>query len=261
MKFASRVASTVCAAALSVGTCVPSAHAANFVFGLTGGSSSVNGADGNARLFSATSGGATLNLRVTGWSLTSPSILGLVRDSYLGLYSSGLGVTSGDESGSGSTHTADNQNRYDFFVLQFDKPVSLVSGTFTPFSLGGYLDTDATVGFGTTSAPWNSQPALNNQNFLTLSGVFNGGFSTLTGNGTPNTRLLNPAANIGNIWLVGAAFDNADRRTDAFKFSNLTVSGSTSVPEPATWAMMIFGFGLVGSAMRRRQVRTAVSFS
>jgi hypothetical protein len=33
------------------------------------------------------------------------------------------------------------------------------------------------------------------------------------------------------------------------------------VPEPATWAMMIMGFGLVGSAMRRRQVRMAVSFN
>jgi hypothetical protein len=31
----------------------------------------------------------------------------------------------------------------------------------------------------------------------------------------------------------------------------------TQVPEPATWAMLIAGFGLVGSAMRRR--RTAVA--
>lgn len=260
MKFASRVASAVCAVALSTAAFVPAAQAANFVFGLTGGSSSTSGSDANARTFSATNGGTTINMRVTGWSLTSASILGLVQDSYLGFYSSGLGVTSGDETGSGNTHTADNQNRYDFFVLQFDHAVSLVSGTFTPYSLGSSLDTDATVGFGTTNTAWNSQPALNNQSFLTLSGVFNGGFSTLTGNGTTNTRLLNPAGNIGNIWLVGAAFNNADHHVDAFKFSNLTVSGSTSVPEPATWAMMIMGFGLVGSAMRRRQTQTTVSF-
>lgn len=259
MKFMSRFASAVCALALSTAVSVPSAQAANFVFGLVGGSSSTSGADANARTFSATSGGTTINMRVTGWSLTSPSLLGLVQDSYLGFYNSGLGVTSGDETGSGNTHTADNQNRYDFFILQFDRAVNLVSGTFTPFSLGNSLDTDATVGFGTTNTPWNSQPALNNQSYLTLSGVFNGGFSTLTGNGTTNTRLLNPAANIGNIWLVGAAFNNADRRTDAFKFSNLTVSGSTSVPEPATWAMMIMGFGLVGSAMRRRKAQARVS--
>ena len=36
---------------------------------------------------------------------------------------------------------------------------------------------------------------------------------------------------------------------------------AAAVPEPASWAMMIGGFGLVGGAVRRRQaVRTAVSF-
>ena len=35
---------------------------------------------------------------------------------------------------------------------------------------------------------------------------------------------------------------------------------SNSVPEPATWAMMIIGFGAVGGAMRRRQ-RTAVRYN
>jgi hypothetical protein len=28
---------------------------------------------------------------------------------------------------------------------------------------------------------------------------------------------------------------------------------TAAVPEPATWAMMVGGFGLIGSAMRRRQ--------
>ena len=31
----------------------------------------------------------------------------------------------------------------------------------------------------------------------------------------------------------------------------------TAVPEPATWAMMIGGFGLVGATMRRRRIRLA----
>jgi len=35
----------------------------------------------------------------------------------------------------------------------------------------------------------------------------------------------------------------------------------TAVPEPATWGMMLLGLGLVGHAMRRRNTRTAVSFS
>ncbi len=35
---------------------------------------------------------------------------------------------------------------------------------------------------------------------------------------------------------------------------------STAVPEPATWAMMILGFGAIGSAMRRRN-RVRVSYA
>jgi hypothetical protein len=34
-----------------------------------------------------------------------------------------------------------------------------------------------------------------------------------------------------------------------------------AVPEPATWAMMIFGFGLVGGAMRRRKQQITVRFA
>ena len=34
-----------------------------------------------------------------------------------------------------------------------------------------------------------------------------------------------------------------------------------AVPEPATWAMMIIGFGAIGGAMRRRKVTTRVAFA
>ncbi|MEG3125549.1 PEPxxWA-CTERM sorting domain-containing protein [Sphingomonas sp. GB1N7] len=34
-----------------------------------------------------------------------------------------------------------------------------------------------------------------------------------------------------------------------------------AVPEPATWGMMILGFGLMGGAMRRRSTKTNVSFA
>ena len=33
------------------------------------------------------------------------------------------------------------------------------------------------------------------------------------------------------------------------------------VPEPATWAMMIAGFGLTGAAIRRRKTRVAVTYA
>ena len=42
-----------------------------------------------------------------------------------------------------------------------------------------------------------------------------------------------------------------------FVFTNVT----SNVPEPAAWAMMLGGFGLVGSAMRRRRMTTNVTFA
>jgi hypothetical protein len=42
--------------------------------------------------------------------------------------------------------------------------------------------------------------------------------------------------------------------------ANFQFSATTGVPEPAAWAMMLAGFGLVGSAMRRRS-KVAVTFA
>lgn len=39
------------------------------------------------------------------------------------------------------------------------------------------------------------------------------------------------------------------------------VRASGGVPEPATWGLMILGFGAIGGAMRRRAVRASVRFA
>ena len=48
---------------------------------------------------------------------------------------------------------------------------------------------------------------------------------------------------------------------DVFGFDDMTVGDvgqvQSAIPEPATWAMLIMGFGLVGGALRRRSVRVA----
>ena len=46
---------------------------------------------------------------------------------------------------------------------------------------------------------------------------------------------------------------------NSINYTDLLVSGSISgaVPEPATWALMIAGFALVGATMRRRKVALA----
>ena len=40
-------------------------------------------------------------------------------------------------------------------------------------------------------------------------------------------------------------------------FINASIGAPMAVPEPATWAMMIIGFGAVGSMIRRRRAVVA----
>lgn len=44
-----------------------------------------------------------------------------------------------------------------------------------------------------------------------------------------------------------------------FELDNVTFGNTGAVPEPATWAMLIAGFGMVGFALRRRAGRVATA--
>lgn len=57
--------------------------------------------------------------------------------------------------------------------------------------------------------------------------------------------------NIAGIHSVVFSGDNGTIGFDNFEFGELT----GSVPEPASWAMMIIGLGAVGASMRRYRVR------
>ena len=95
--------------------------------------------------------------------------------------------------------------------------------------------------------------------------------------GNDNTNFsgnVQNSAHLGFAFLSGVGFnpniDGLYRVTlDVTGFSggpqSLSVDakyglGVAAVPEPATWAMLIAGFGLVGGAMRRR-TRTSVSYA
>lgn len=56
-----------------------------------------------------------------------------------------------------------------------------------------------------------------------------------------------------NCSEFSAFADNLALTTDGGSYSyDFQTAAATAVPEPATWAMMISGFGVVGGAMRRR---------
>jgi hypothetical protein len=83
-----------------------------------------------------------------------------------------------------------------------------------------------------------------------------------TGMGTPNTFL---SLAFGHI--TSAVFATNVGYSDTFTLDNVTIRGTTptiggpfsiatGAPEPATWAMLVAGFGVIGAAMRsRRNVR------
>lgn len=243
------------------------AHAVTYVYGqavfnfTTGSNDGI--VDGNARIFKATSSVyGDFFVRATGWSLETTSTGDVfVRDSKLMVYSGGLGVISGDDNGgSDNQHTIDNSKRKDFVLFQFDSPVKLLHATFNTYSvLGTTRDSDATIRYGDTAIPWNSpiliggQP-LNNQPKSVLDAMFTGEFTSY-GPSLSNSRDINPDGYWGDLWLIGADFNNTSTKViDGFKITNLGV-----VPEPATWAMLIVGFGLVGAALRRSRTLSAAT--
>ena len=75
------------------------------------------------------------------------------------------------------------------------------------------------------------------------------------------------ATNYGYLTITNTATSGFPATVTNWSYENtgaaITVGGgavSGAVPEPATWGMMLAGFGIVGGTMRRRQ-RTSVSFA
>lgn len=82
------------------------------------------------------------------------------------------------------------------------------------------------------------------------------GFGYLNGNFPAVFGDLNFDANVNNTYR----FDLTAGGNTLTTFAQLG-SGVAAVPEPATWAMMIVGFGVAGAAMRRRRKQVLVQFA
>lgn len=239
-----RIGAFFCAVALAFAPAASAFAATTISF--TGGSSALDGTDGNIRAFS--SGGITVQASAFSYNVNT------LEQAYLGWYSSGLGVTNKGE-GDGSTsnsHTLDNVGRSDFIALVFSTAVNISSARLTPFLVSSDpRDNDAFVSYtslaGAYTSPNPTALALNNAVFGTLQ---TSGYNVTGNNTSPYDTSLNSAGKFGNVWVIGAARPNPDSNDDGFKLSAITVT--TAVPEPATWAMMLVGFGLIGAALRRR---------
>ena len=133
---------------------------------------------------------------------------------------------------------------------------SVPAGTKYLSVLGGG---NATILFGPTSAFQFDWGSIDDYNTLTI--YTNFGFGTVipgaSGNfaNAANGDQLSPGTN-GRFTVFsddpGEYFTGIklESRTNSFEIDNLAIAG---VPEPATWAMMIVGFGAAGSLIRRRR--------
>ncbi len=150
------------------------------------------------------------------------------------------------------------------------------------FSGTGLFFGEALVGSGTLTTNGVSQvSSLNGYTYQTITGI------TGTFNGSQITGLANVTGSNNLFYLTGPFFVDGNGlgfSTAAGSAVNLFVTTDTryrlnagglstgfvtasataataAVPEPATWAMMIGGFGAVGGAMRYRRRKVSVSFA
>lgn len=114
---------------------------------------------------------------------------------------------------------------------------------FGSFSFGGALPSELTL----NGSAFNYDPTMGN---LLLQITVTG----LTAAGTGGQASLSSASYTG---LTSRLTVNANGAANLLPVGAVTTFMSSAVPEPATWAMMIIGFGLVGGVMRRRSTAAA----
>jgi hypothetical protein len=147
------------------------------------------------------------------------------------------------------------------FLFSFTSNFGNASGTFTTAGAASATPTLVTAMTGTMGgnaitllAPGAYPTGAPNDNlFSTAAPYFSFSGLSFAANGL-NYNLYSQ----GGVRLCGQTVGCQN----AAQFSGLTVSEVTSpVPEPATWAMMLLGFGLVGYVMRSRRQRNSVTYA
>lgn len=156
-----------------------------------------------------------------------------------------LGVIDADAGGSGNFANEPSSKTIMYFLNGNNAVLNYAAGFSTGFSFFYSSSTAAAVNvYDGLNATGNLLGSLNltaqyNQN---CAGDPNGGFCNWT--------------------AVGVAFGGLAKSIDfggtanQSGFDNITFGSSTpgsAVPEPATWAMMIAGFGMAGATLRRRR--------
>ncbi|MFD1786267.1 PEPxxWA-CTERM sorting domain-containing protein [Sphingomonas floccifaciens] len=162
------------------------------------------------------------------------------------------------------------------FVINTGINGSNVPGAPTDATITGTFDYEA-LGAGTTTgvSNFNVLLASNGLNYGNFPGGVTANVTNLT-NSTGTLNFFNAGStifsfDISNFGAMGTSATTVSNATN-FTYGDGTrigitagsegrISVAAAVPEPATWAMMLIGFGAIGATMRRRKQTAVVSFA
>ncbi|MBB4618343.1 PEPxxWA-CTERM sorting domain-containing protein [Sphingomonas abaci] len=148
-----------------------------------------------------------------------------------------------------------------------DMPAGTIFGN-TFLAAGPLAGQPATLNFGSAlsylSFLWGSPDTWNRLTVNTNLGSYDFtvnslNFAVRDGN-QAFSQYVQFAASAGES-ITGVTFTN-DPARDAFEVANFNYTlAAAAVPEPATWAMMLLGFGMIGAAARYRRRGVAVTYA
>lgn len=148
------------------------------------------------------------------------------------------------------------------FSVNFDSDDGTISATIGNTGLSGMFEdvfnfnllTDG-IGSGGISATFTSLKNKITLTFVSINGTpLDIDVSKKTGFTSVEAAGINLMAGKNSIIVRGMAAKNASYG------GNITFQPG-AVPEPATWAMMLVGFGMMGASMRYRRRSTATAFA
>lgn len=102
---------------------------------------------------------------------------------------------------------------------------------------------------------WSGAPGQGLTNFtvgLTAANFYTGGSETMSG-AVSESKFQAIMSDLETVQIWGDWSNNFEN----VKLDNVLLDSTAAVPEPATWAMMILGFGAAGTMMRRRRAALA----
>ncbi len=156
-----------------------------------------------------------------------------------------------------STGSASSANALQFWNSDYNELSNIAFGT--PSSSGASIFFAPIAGYQVTLNSFNLGAWPNRIGAPSQFTIFDGTGATLFSSGLIQVGQLGNLSSFYNVGLtsangIGLLFGPESYNVGVDNI-NFTVSSivSSAVPEPATWAFMIFGFGAIGGAMRRQR--------